>query len=240
MKLKLKRVHNFSNTKEPNLTLVFLHGIASNSSTWDKATNFLEGTRSMNKNVRFLSFDWLGFGKSKKGRHFEYNYEEQLTALENSLKKEVKDGPVILVAHSMGTLLAAKYAETHKKQVKHLILVSPAVFSREEIKFLTKPGNNAFYKKIDQKWLKNRAFTNSMQNIVMNISNQKTFENLTTKTDLIYGKNDIFISQSNLKKLAKTNKKYLKCHETTGRHSITRDKYVKILEILEKELNEII
>lgn len=240
MKLKLKRIHNFSNTKEPNLTLVFLHGIASNSSTWDKATNFLEGTHSMNKNVRFLSFDWLGFGKSKKSRHFEYNYEEQLTALENSLEKEVKDGPVILIAHSMGTLLAAKYAETHKKQVKRLILISPAVFSREEIKIINKPENNVFYKKIDQKWLKNHAFTNSMQNIVMNISNQKTFENLTTKTDLIYGKNDIFISQSNLKKLAKTNKKYLKCHETTGRHSITRDKYVKILEILEKELNEII
>ena len=209
MKLKLKRIHNFSNTKEPNLTLVFLHGIASNSSTWDKAINFLEGTRSMNKNICFLSFDWLGFGKSKKSRHFEYNYEEQLTALENSLEKEVKDGPVILIAHSMGTLLAAKYAETHKKQVKRLILVSPAVFSREEIKLLTKSDSSIsdFYKKIDQKWLKNRTFTNSMKNIVMNISNQKTFEKLTTKTDLIYGKNDVLISQSNLKKLAKNQQK---------------------------------
>lgn len=233
MKLKLKRTHKFSKSKEPKTTLVFLHGIGTDSTYWDKAINFLENSKSLSEDTRFLAFDWLGFGKSKKSRHFEYNYDEQLAALENSLEKEVGNNQVILIAHSMGTLLAAKYAEKHKKQVKHLILVSPAVFSPAEIKYLSNEDNNIFLKKIDQKWLKNRAFMNSMQNIVMNNSNQKTFEKLSVETDLIRGEKDIFISHDNIKKLVKANK-CLKCHTTIGHHSVTRDKYVKILEILEK------
>ena len=77
-----------------------------------------------------------------------------------------------------------------------------------------------------------------MENIVFNIKNQKTFETLTTPADLIYGEADQLISINNLKKLAKTNPKYLKLVKTTGHHYISRAKYSKMLEILEEIVNE--
>ena len=237
-KLKLKKTHDQSYSKKPSLTVICLHGISSSSKHFTNTLKFLEGTNSL-KNVRFVAFDWLGNGKSKKSKKFEYTYDEQLEALENSIKKLKSNTPIILIGHSMGTLLAARYAFLHKKSIAKLILVSPAVFSREEIKFLTSnTENNVFLKKVGAKELNDRAFKNSMQNIVMNIGNQKTFENLTTPAALIYGDEDPYISINNLKIIAKNNPKYLSLIKTPGRHSISRDKYVKILEILEDFLHE--
>lgn len=234
-KTKLKKTHD-KKPKNPVLTVVLMHGIGTDSRSWHKALKYLEGTSSM-KNVRFITYDWLGFGKSSHSRSLECTYEEQLLALENALKGI--QTPIVLMGHSLGTLLVARYAFEHKKAIKHLILLSPPVFSRDEIKFITgDPKNNLFYHKCDPKLLKNRIFLATMNNIVFNIKNQKTFETLTTPTDLIYGEEDQLMSPQNLKYLAKTNPKYLKLIKTAGHHYISRAKYSKALEILEGIINE--
>ncbi|MBR6532535.1 alpha/beta fold hydrolase [Candidatus Saccharibacteria bacterium] len=234
-KLKLKKTHD-SKPKKPVLAVVLMHGIGTDSRNWHNALKFLEGTKSL-ENVRFITFDWLGFGKSSHRHSLEYNYEEQLAALENSLAKI--NTPVVLVGHSLGTLLVSRYAHEHKKAIERLVLLSPPVFSREEIRFLTSdPKNNLFYQKIDPKLLKSRIFMNTMNNIVFNIKNQKTFEDLTTPADLIYGDEDPLISIRNLKTLAKNNPKYLNLIKTTGHHSISRIKYTKLMEILERMVHE--
>lgn len=234
-KTKLKKTHD-RKPKNPILTVVMMHGIGADSRSWHNAIKFLEGTNSL-KNVRFMTFDWLGYGKSSHSRSLTCTYEEQLAALENALKGI--DTPIVLAGHSLGTLLVGRYAAEHKKAIKHLLLLSPPVFSREEIKFINAdPKNNTFYQKCDPKLLKNRIFLATMENIVFNIKNQKTFETLTTPADLIYGEADQLISINNLKKLAKTNPKYLKLVKTTGHHYISRAKYSKMLEILEEMVNE--
>ena len=149
------------------------------------------------------------------------------------------DTPIVLVGHSLGTLLAARYAFENKKATRHLILLSPPVYNRDEIKFIQNgPAKNLFYDKLDKKQLKNRAFNAMMENIVFNIKNQNTFEKLTVKTDLIYGDEDQLISAKNLSALAKRNKKYLNLVKTHGHHGITRVKYNKIIDILEEIANE--
>ena len=160
-----------------------------------------------------------------------------LVNLENSLAKI--NTPIILIGHSLGTLLVSRYAYEHKKAIKHLILLSPPVFNRDEIKFLNaNPEQNIFYQKIDPKLLKNHIFMNTMNNVVFNIKNQKTFEELTTTADLIYGNEDPLISIRNIKALAKSNPKYLKLIETNGHHNISRIKYTKVMEILERMVHE--
>lgn len=234
-KLVLKKRYDSKN-KSAKLTVVCLHGIATDSSSWTKAIKFLEGTYSL-RDIRFVSFDWLGCGKSSHSRSLKYDYDEQLTALSNSLAKI--DTPIVLAAHSLGTLLAARYAYENKKAIKHLILLSPPVYSRDEIKFIQSgPAKNLFYDRLDKKQLKNRAFSALMDNIVFNIKNQNTFEKLTVKTDLIYGDEDQLISAKNLSAISKHNKKYLNLIKTHGHHGITRVKYNKIIEILEEIVNE--
>ncbi|MBR6964942.1 alpha/beta hydrolase [Candidatus Saccharibacteria bacterium] len=234
-KLILKKGYD-SKTKSAKLTVVCLHGIATDSHSWQKAIKFLKGTYSLRK-IRFIAFDWLGYGKSSHSHSLKYDYEDQLTALSNALAKI--DTPIVLVGHSLGTLLAARYAFENKKATRHLILLSPPVYNRDEIKFIQNgPAKNLFYDKLDKKQLKNRAFNAMMENIVFNIKNQNTFEKLTVKTDLIYGDEDQLISAKNLSALAKRNKKYLNLVKTHGHHGITRVKYNKIIDILEEIANE--
>lgn len=236
--LELAKTHDYSATKNPKLTVVFLHGITASSATYHQTLKYLEGTNSLKK-TRFICYDWLGHGKSYTSDKLNYTYEEQLGALEKSLENAHIKTPIILVAHSMGTLLAAHYVATHKKTIAKLILVSPAIFSKEDIKLDQKAHmSDVFIAKISPKIRQQKFFINSMQNIVMNSSNYSTVEKLTTPTVFIYGVIDQFISVPNLKKLEKANPKYLSSIETPGKHSVTRDKYVKILEILEKYIYE--
>ena len=132
-KLSLTKTHDFCAVKEPVLTVVMIHGIASDSSTFKRAIQYLEGTTSLKK-VRFVTFDLLGWGESlKDDTRLEYNYSEQIEALHNSIKKLKVSTPLVLVGHSMGTFVVTRYANTYKKSVRELILISPPVYTEENL-----------------------------------------------------------------------------------------------------------
>ena len=57
-KIILKKTHDFCSVKEPRLAVVLIHGIASDSTVFDNALKYLEGTRSL-KDIRFVTFDLL-------------------------------------------------------------------------------------------------------------------------------------------------------------------------------------
>ena len=236
--LCLAKTYDHSATKTPKLTIIFLHGIASDSRIYHNTIKFLAGTSSL-KCARFIAFDLLGHGKSYSSHKLNYSYNEQLTALSTAIKKANIKTPIIIVGHSLGTLIATKYAELHKKSVAKLILLSPPAFTRADIKALS-TGPNLFLQKMPAKTQAMPAFKKSLTNIALNITNYKTFENLTTNTAIIYDSCDLFISGKNLQILAKTNPKYLELIETSGKHHIDRSKYVKILAVLEKYIHETI
>ena len=102
--LVLKKTHDFSAVKDPKLAVIFIHGIASDSSTFKNALRYLEGTRSL-KEVRFVTFDLLGSGKSPKSAKLNYDYKDQLEALHNAISKLKLRVPLILVGHSLGTFI---------------------------------------------------------------------------------------------------------------------------------------
>ena len=51
-------------------------------------------------------------------------YQFSKNDLNNSIEKlKIGDTPLVLVGHSMGTLIAVRYADTYKKSVQQLILI---------------------------------------------------------------------------------------------------------------------
>ena len=240
-KLTLKKAHDFSAVKEPELVVVFIHGIASNSSSFTRAIQYLEGTKSL-QGVRFVAFDLLGSGGSRRSDDLKYDYREQIEALHNSIEKlKIGDTPLVLVGHSMGTLIATRYADTYKKSVKKLILISPPVYTEKDL------GNPAFAAGMklfqeavavkNRKVLEEKAFKNSIAKIVLNRRNYKVLAELKTRAVLIYGNMDQFIASYNIPGLLKANPKYLTAIKTEGRHGVSRDKYIKMVGILEEILN---
>lgn len=101
--------------------LVLLHGLASSARYWEPLVAPLA------ERYRVIAPDLLGFGRSPKPFSSTYSVQEHLDALLTMLERRV-DGPVTLVGHSMGSLLALHLAVVRPDVVDRLILVSlPAV-----------------------------------------------------------------------------------------------------------------
>lgn len=240
--LILTKTHDFCSTKKPVLTVILIHGIAADSSTYEKALNHLETDKELSA-VRFICFDLLGSGNSLKNDALNYNYKEQVEALHNAILKLNLFTPIILVGHSMGTLIVTRYANAYKNSIQKLILLSAPVYTEKEL------NNPAFETAVkmfkDAVSIKNRnilaekSFNGSMEHIVLNPNNFQGFISLKVPTTLIYGNLDQFIASFNYPKLIKQNAEYLTAIKTDGRHGITRDKYMIVDEILRKTVEDI-
>lgn len=241
-KLILEKTNDHSNTNSPVLTVVMIHGIASDSSAYDDALKYFEREKSLEK-VRFVTFDLLGSGKSLKDDSLEYNYDEQIEALHNAIIGLSTDTPIVLIGHSLGTFIVTRYAKTYPDSIQKLILVSPPIYSPKDF------DNPAFWAGIDMfkkvlgaknpEVLKEKAFNNSMENIVLCRDNYQTLAEIKVPTTLIFGTEDRIIASHNIPSIIKKNKN-LKAIPTIGHHGVTKDKYTKIATILEETISEII
>ena len=241
-KLELYKAHDFCASGNAKLTVIMIHGIATDSSSFSKALAYLEGTTSM-RDVRFVAFDLLGAGKSLTSDDLEYNFSEQLSALELSIKKLNLKTPVVLVGHSMGTMIVARNLANHKRGIKKVVLLSPPIYRKEEIEHPAfKAGMEQFFAYVKQKsadTLKAKYFNNAIENIVLNKNNFGFFEKISKPTVMIYGETDTFIAPHNIVAIAKYNPNVDICCTPDG-HSISHEKYTKLLNILEETLNETI
>jgi cis-3-alkyl-4-acyloxetan-2-one decarboxylase len=103
--------------------VVMIHGIASSSSaTFQNLVPLLEHSH------RCILIDLLGFGESPAPAHAEYTLEEHVAALAATIATLKLTQPFVLVGHSLGALIAARYAARFRKHVSHLVLVSPPVY----------------------------------------------------------------------------------------------------------------
>uniref|UniRef100_A0AAU3H016 Alpha/beta fold hydrolase n=1 Tax=Streptomyces sp. NBC_01401 TaxID=2903854 RepID=A0AAU3H016_9ACTN len=88
----------------------------------DKLTKMADFQKSVSKEHRVCSFDRLGQGASDKptGPQTVADSGKILTGV---LDRVAADSPVVLAGHSLGGLLAARYAPDHQDKVKGLVLM---------------------------------------------------------------------------------------------------------------------
>lgn len=102
--------------------VILLHGIASSSVTFDNVVPLL------GSHHRVIAIDLLGFGDSPTPANSGYSMEEHVDALARTIRQLHVRGRVTLVGHSLGALIATRYAAVYPAVVSHLVLVSPPVY----------------------------------------------------------------------------------------------------------------
>ena len=234
MELELHRAYDRRVVDEPKLTVVMIHGIASDSTTYNGFLEVLEKREDLN-DCRIVTFDLLGSGKSRSDDSLEYTYDEQIEALHNGIMHLDLDSPLVLVGHSLGTFIVTRYAKKYPKEVSELILISPPVYLPEDYDNpLFAVGMKAFEKSVSARQkdiLQNKAFKNSMKHIVMDRGNYAVLASIKTPTTIIYGDGDKLIASYNLPKLLKENDK-IRTIEVHGKHGVSKDKFEEIFTVL--------
>lgn len=109
-------------------TIVFLHGIASSSGNWQRVS-----ARLHHLPARRVYVDLLGFGESPKPSHADYSVDTHAKAVWLSLDAQGIRGPIILVGHSMGCIVATHMATLRPRRVKRLLLVSLPLYRGYEM-----------------------------------------------------------------------------------------------------------
>jgi len=102
--------------------VILIHGIASSSVTFSELVPRLTGRH------RCISIDLLGFGESPAPLDARYTIEEHVEAVRATIKSLRLKAPFVLVGHSMGSLISARYAARYPGKVSKLVLVSPPIY----------------------------------------------------------------------------------------------------------------
>lgn len=107
-------------TAEPNgRTVVLLHGKNFCAATWESAIAALAGA-----GYRVVAVDQVGFCKSSKPRRYQFSFG-QLADNTHALLQSLGIERAVVVGHSMGGMLAARYALQYPLATGHLVLVNP-------------------------------------------------------------------------------------------------------------------
>ncbi len=99
------------------LPVVLLHGIGRSAYVWQNVVQLL-----VPLGFRAVAFDLLGFGASPKPRRLLYSADDHAAAVINNIERAGFGGPVVLVGHSMGCLVAVRVARLRPDLVRHLVL----------------------------------------------------------------------------------------------------------------------
>ncbi|KAL8135648.1 hypothetical protein AgCh_010330 [Apium graveolens] len=115
-------------SKEDSPTLVMVHGYGASQGFFFRNFDFLA------KHFKVIAIDQLGWGGSSRPDFTCKSTEETEAWFIDSLEEWRKSKNLsnfILLGHSFGGYVAAKYALKHPEHVKHLVLVGSAGFSQE-------------------------------------------------------------------------------------------------------------
>lgn len=234
--------------KNPELTVVFLHGIASSYATWREVLPPLTKDKDLSK-VRFVALDLIGFGKSEKPDWYGYDYASYRKTLARTLKKLKIHTPIVLCGHSMGCLISIDFAANGDRLIDQLILISPPIIKGSEVAGVQDQVYTKLYGELrmhtgakpvsviatfvdalssfEKRSLNTPAFRKTMDNIILNKENYGTAANLKVPMEVIHGRFDPLVIGANLKKLAERNS-HFKLTETFGGHDMTGAKAKKI------------
>ncbi len=100
-------------------TVLLLHGKNFTSAYWESTIRALN-----ERGYRVIAPDQVGFGKSSKPAHYQFTFQA-LASNTRALLDAAGVGNVAVVGHSMGGMLAVRYARSYPATTVRLVLVNP-------------------------------------------------------------------------------------------------------------------
>ncbi|KNY29169.1 alpha/beta fold hydrolase [Pseudobacteroides cellulosolvens] len=112
-------------------TVVFENGNGDSHEIWDKVAPEIA------KKTRVVTYDRIGIGQSDSPDRSKVNYTAagEVQRLHTLLKKAGVNGPIVLVAHSIGGLYAREYKYLYPDQLKGIVFIDSAVEYQESNAF---------------------------------------------------------------------------------------------------------
>lgn len=233
-------VRHLKRPKKPRATLLFVHGLGNTGNAWD------EVIKKLPKDIRVISIDLLGFGDSPSPSWAMYDAKTQARSVLATLVKLRIATPLIIVGHSMGSLVAIEVAKRYPLVIDRLILCSPPLYDNRKQKLLrTDDLLRQLYKIAEQntdKFVQLAAFVmkykliNQTFNVTEDnvdsymaalsamIINQDSLQDayaISVPTTILHGALDPFVITKNLTRLGRANpnitlKRVMSGHEIKG------------------------
>ena len=254
--LRMRVRYDHCAVTKPEITVVFLHGIAASHSTWRHVLPELAHDKDLSK-VRFVTLDLIGFGKSEKPKWYKYDYASYRKTLTKTLRKLKIATPLVICGHSMGCLIAMDYAENGDIMVDQLILISPPIIRAREAASIQDQFYDKVYNTLNQhtgsravgalasvvdslssfekKSLNTQAFRETMEKIILNKDNYAMITDLKVPMEIIHGRLDPLVIGANLRSAAKQNPR-ISITETFGGHDIVGAKAKKTIKIFKETI----
>lgn len=212
---------------KPRATLLLLHGIGNNGHAWDDIIHKLPD------DVRIITIDLLGFGRSPRPHRIEYSAHEQARSILRAYLSLGVPGRVTIVGHSLGSLIAVEIAKRYPLLVKSLVLVSPPFYRPEDPntkQLLIRPDAmlRKIYRAVEKQpdefvqlasvamkyKLVNQVFSVTDENVasymatlqtaIVNQTSMNDVEKLSLPITIVHGRLDPLVVTRNLRYLAKT------------------------------------
>jgi len=229
-------------------SVVLLHGIASSSVTFDNVIPLLVDR------YRVIAIDLLGFGQSPSPADSSYTLDEHVGAIHRTLRGLSIRGPIVLVGHSMGGLIATRYAALHAAKVAQLIVLAPPVyvpgetildplerlqvdalqglydFMRQNPAF-TSAGAKALsrispIKNVVEVSEKNwRAFSLSLENCIESQTTLTDMAQVTAPIELVYGTLDPFVAPAGMRMIERM--RGVSTHRVEGMDHLIRPRFAQ-------------
>lgn len=103
--------------------IILLHGLASSSENWQPLIPLLR------QHYRCITIDLVGFGQSPKPAWYGYSIEDHISCLHYTMRGLHLRQNYTLLGHSLGSLLATRYASQYPRHINRLVLLSPPVYA---------------------------------------------------------------------------------------------------------------
>lgn len=115
----LQMAYMFLPAKGDRPTVLLLHGKNFAADYWEDTADYLH-----EKGYGVLMPDQIGFGKSSKPAHYQFSFEA-LAANTRALVQQLEIDRLVVMGHSMGGMLASRYALNYSAEVEQLVMVNP-------------------------------------------------------------------------------------------------------------------
>lgn len=119
--LNVRHIHK---ARKSRITVLLIHGLGDTADMWQPVIDKLP------QDVSVIAVDLLGFGDSPRPAWEAYNAKAQVRSLLATCLKLRVQGPMIIVGHSLGALVAVEFAKRYPLLTKSLILCSPPIYKQ--------------------------------------------------------------------------------------------------------------